>query len=211
MGTIAYLSFLKGNQAAKFERHALLKYSGLSRFDREFADQGLLSAVPAMQRPRFAALFDSAREGDVVYVFAIARLGRDASDVQATVLSLLSKGVVIEVCGLGRMVLGQDASRLLLAVLGQVGDMERQRTAERIQKGRAFSREHQRNSANGGRGKASVGRPIGRTANGGQVTPLEVAQWRRGIQASIRVTAQHFHISESTVKRYCRQAQDDRQ
>jgi putative DNA-invertase from lambdoid prophage Rac len=49
------------------------------------------------------------------------------------------------------------------------------------------------------RGKESLGRPR-------KNSPINVARWRDGNNASISVTATHFGISTATVKRYCAQA-----
>ena len=204
MATIAYLRVSTGDQDVESQRHALLRDSGLAGFDRVYSDEGVSGAVPAMERKGFADLVDYAREGDVVYVAAVDRLGRDAIDVQTTVRNLLTKGVALEVRGLGRMVRGQGVSELILAVLAQVADMERNRIAERTRAGREAARTSLAATGRTHRGKAGLGRPAGRTGNGGNVSPAEVVEWRKASSASISVTAQHFSISESTVKRYCR-------
>lgn len=119
------------------------------------------------------------------------RLGRDALDVQATVRKLLDKGVAVEVQGLGRIARG--VGELILAVLAQVADMERQRIRERTQAGREKARQALATTGRTHRGKASLGRPKAHD-------PQAVAQHG----ASITATAQHFGCSDATVKRACR-------
>lgn len=163
-------------------------------FYKEFSDEGVSGATPAMQRPGFAELFKFSREGDTVHVYAVDRLGRDALDVQATVRALLDKGVAVEVRGLGRIAKG--AGELILAVLAQVADMERQRITERTAAGREKAREALAATGTTHRGKTSLGRPL-------QADPAIVKAWRAEHSASIAQTATHFELSTATVKRYC--------
>ena len=53
------------------------------------------------------------------------------------------------------------------------------------------------------KGKASMGRPVGRLSEGRQVDPVEVVTWRKANKASITATGAKFGLSASTVKRYC--------
>jgi putative DNA-invertase from lambdoid prophage Rac len=94
---------------------------------------------------------------------------------------------------------GKGVGELILAVLAQVADMERNRIAERTAAGRAQAREALTATGKTHRGKASLGRPKERD-------PLEVAAWRLEQGASITETAVHFGLSDATVKRYCAQA-----
>src|ERR1700730_1694163 len=47
------------------------------------------------QGPRLASLLDYAREGDVIVVSGVDRLGRSAPEVMSTVADLLKRGIVI--------------------------------------------------------------------------------------------------------------------
>ena len=130
MNRIAYYRSSTSDQSVESQRSALG-----GGFAREFIDEGISGAVLAGDRPAFSQLLGFVRDGDVVCVYAVDRLGRDALDVQATVRALLDKGVVVEVRGLGQI--GRGAGELILAVLAQVADMERQRIKERCDSGRA--------------------------------------------------------------------------
>lgn len=134
------------------------------------------------------------REGDTVFVYAVDRLGRDAIDVQQTVRTLIDKGVSVHVHGLG--VIAKGVGELILAVLAQVASMERARIVERCEAGRAVARASLAASGKTHRGKLGLGRP---TVNDAEA----VRVWRKENAASIAVTAKHFNISSSTVKRYC--------
>ena len=189
MNRIAYYRSSTADQSVEAQRAALG-----GGFAREFIDEGVSGAVLAADRPAFAQLLGFVRDGDVVCVYAVDRLGRDALDVQATVRALLNKGVVVEVRGLGQI--GRGAGELILAVLAQVADMERQRIKERCDSGRAAAREALRTTGRTHRGKVSLGRPKAASSN-------DVVAWRRANSASISATARQFNISEPTVKRYC--------
>ena len=164
------------------------------RFDREFSDEGVSGATMAADRPGFSNLLKYVREGDTLWVYAVDRLGRDALDVQNTVRQLLMKGVTVEVHGLGQI--GRGTGELILAVLAQVADMERERIRERCESGRHAARASLAITGKTHRGKTSMGRPKACSAE-------EVVSWRRQNAASISGTAKHFGISEPTVKRYC--------
>jgi putative DNA-invertase from lambdoid prophage Rac len=189
MTRIAYYRVSTGDQSIEAQRQALG-----GRFDREFSDEGVSGSVLAANRPGFSALLSYVREGDTVSVFAVDRLGRDALDVQSTVRSLLEKGVTVDVHGLGAI--GRGVGELILAVLAQVADMERQKIRERCDAGRVAARASIEATGRTHRGKESLGRP--KAADGSAV-----AGWRRENRASIKDTAEHFSLSAATVKRYC--------
>jgi putative DNA-invertase from lambdoid prophage Rac len=189
MSQIAYFRVSTSDQSIQSQRSAL---GGV--FDKEFKDEGVSGSIPAAQRPGFAKLLQYVREGDSVHVYAVDRLGRDALDVQHTVRNLIERGVAVDVHGLGRI--GKGVGELILAVLAQVADMERQRIVERTAQGRETARISLAATGKTHRGKTSLGRP--RAAD-----PNAVKGWRLENGASIAGTAEHFGLSTATVKRYC--------
>lgn len=189
MSRIAYFRVSTGGQSIEGQRTAL----GGS-FDEEFEDVGVSGATRALDRPGFSKLFDYIRKGDTFCVSAIDRLGRDALDVQAMVRQLLDKGVTINVLGLGSI--GRGVGELIVAVLAQMADMERNRIKERCDAGREAARAHLKDTGKTHRGKESLGRP--KAANA-----AEVAAWRKENGASIKGTSEHFGLSKATVSRYC--------
>lgn len=186
---IAYYRVSTTDQSIEAQRNAM----GGS-FDQEFSDEGVSGSVMAASRPGFADLLKSVRKGDVVHVYAIDRLGRDALDVQATVRRLLDAGVTLDVHGLGPI--GRGVGELILAVLAQVAEMERRKIIERTADGRAKARKALAETGKTHRGKESLGRPKANDA-------ATVASWRTSNKASIKQTALHFGISPASVKRYC--------
>lgn len=189
MSRIAYYRVSTRDQSIEAQRTAL----GGS-FSKEFTDEGVSGATLAAKRPGFARLLAYIREGDELCVYAIDRLGRDALDVQSTVRALLDRGVTVNVHGLGPI--GRGVGELIVAVLAQVANMERDRIAERCDSGREAAREALRRTGKTHRGKAKFGRDFAGN-------PAEVRQWRQEHGKSIAETAAHFGLSKSTVKRYC--------
>jgi putative DNA-invertase from lambdoid prophage Rac len=189
---IAYYRVSSGDQSIEAQRQALG-----GPFDREFEDVGVSGATRAVDRPGFAKLLQYAREGDTLHVYAIDRLGRDALDVQAMVRRLLEMGVMLEVRGLGTI--GRGVGELIVAVLAQIADMERQRIRERCESGREAARAALRATGRTHKGKLSLGRPKAADAR-------EVVKWRRENAASIRQTCERFGLSKATVARYCAEA-----
>jgi putative DNA-invertase from lambdoid prophage Rac len=164
-------------------------------FDMEFKDEGVSGSIPAAKRPGFAAMLHGLVEGATVFVYAVDRLGRDAIDVQTTVRDLLGRGVSVHVHGLG--LISRGAGELILAVLAQVADMERQRIKERTEAGRQAARDSLARTGLTHKGKSSLGRPSKASAQ-------DVIRWRHAEKASLSKTAAHWGLSVATVKRYCK-------
>lgn len=192
MSRIAYYRVSTNDQAIDSQRNAL----GGS-FDKEFADEGVSGAIMAEDRPGFGELLSYVREGDTVCVTALDRVGRDALNVQSVVRKLIDKGVTVDVLGLGPIGLG--VGELIVAVLAQVADMERQRIKERCDAGRKAAKASLAATGKTHRGKAGLGRPVAGDR-------AAVAQWRKDNRASISTTARQFGLSDATVKRYCASA-----
>lgn len=189
MGRIAYYRVSTGDQSTEAQRLALG-----DGFEKEFADEGISGATLAASRPGFSALLSYVREGDTVHVYALDRLGRDALDVQTTVRRLLGMGVALDIKGLGPV--GRGVGELIVAVLAQIADMERDRIKERCDSGRAAAKVALAATGKTHRGKASLGRP--KTADASAV-----AEWRQDNGATIAETMAHFGVSRATVARYC--------
>ena len=190
MSRIAYYRVSASEQSIESQRAALG-----GGFDKEFQDEGVSGAVPAAERAGFAQLLAYVREGDSIHVYAVDRLGRDALDVQQVVRDLMTRGIAIDIHGLGRIAAG--VGELILAVLAQVADMERKRIRNRTEAGRVAARELLATTGKTQHGKLSLGRPAAANAE-------EVKEWRKANSASIAETAKHFGISTASVNRYCR-------
>ncbi len=193
MAHIAYYRVSDKSQSIASQRAALT--DGIV-FDKEFQDEGVSGGVPAMHRPGFNALLAYIREGDTLHVYAIDRLGRDAIDVQMTIKLLLAKNVTVYVRGLGHIAKG--VGELIVAVLAQVAEMEKNRINERTTEGRKLARATFEATGRTHKGKASLGRRV-------KADAAAVKQWKKDNSETIAGTAKHFQLSESTVKRYCKE------
>lgn len=189
MARISYTRVSTDDQSLEAQRNELH-----GTFDKEFSDLGVSGATPAAKRPGFAAMMAYIREGDDLHVAAVDRLGRDAIDVQQTVRDLLGKGVTLHVGGLGAI--GRGVGELIVAVLAQVAQMERNRILERTRHGREVAKDLLATTGKTQHGATSMGRPV-------KVEPDVIAKWRKDNDASIKDTALHFDVSVATVKRAC--------
>jgi putative DNA-invertase from lambdoid prophage Rac len=191
MSHIAYYRVSTNDQSIASHRAAL---SEEHQIEHEYTDEGVSGTVLAADRPGFSELLKFIRKGDTLHVYAVDRLGRDAIDVQTTIRSLIAQGVTVDIRGLGKI--AQGVGELIIAVLAQVADMERQRIRERTAAGREVARASLAATGKTHKGKISLGRPAAADAEA-------VKAWRKEHSASIRETAEHFQLSDSTVKRYC--------
>lgn len=75
---IAYYRVSTSDQSIDAQRSAMG-----GPFDQEFQDLGVSGAVPAANRPGFAAMLNTLRAGDTVHVYAIGRpFAADAAGVR---------------------------------------------------------------------------------------------------------------------------------
>jgi len=190
MTRVAYFRVSTKDQSIEAQRVALG-----GTFDREFQDDGVSGATPAALRPGFSELLNFVSEGNTVLVSHVDRLGRDAIDVQTTVRKLLDKGVNVDIKGLPIIGRGFGAGDLVIAVLSQVAQMERDRILERCESGRAAARACLEATGKTHRGKASLGRPF-------KANAAAVLAWKSEHTASFAKTSEHFGLSIATVKRY---------
>jgi putative DNA-invertase from lambdoid prophage Rac len=190
MARIAYYRVSTRDQSIESQRSALG-----GPFDKEFSDNGVSGTVAAMERPGFKACADYLREGDTLHVYAVDRLGRDSIDVQTTVRDLRAKGVIVDVHGLGPI--AGDAGELVLTLLAQLAQMERNRIIARTDDGRERAKQSLAATGKTHRGKASLGRPVQHDA--------EAIAARSRELGSIAKAAEELGVSEATVSRARRQ------
>jgi len=192
MSNIAYYRVSTQGQTIDTQRRPFQEVT----MAREFIDLGVSGKTLMSARPQASAMLDFVREGDLLHVYALDRLGRDSIDVQTTVRDLLGSGVRLYVHGIGEIAPGPTGA-LVVALLAQVADMERARINERTSDGKRIAREAFAATGKTHHGKASLG---GRPA---KHDPAEIAVWRKEHGASLTATAQHFRASVATVKRAC--------
>ncbi len=114
--------------------------------DKIFTDK---ASGKDVHRPQLQAMLSHVREGDHVYVHSMDRLSRSLKDLQEVVESLTARGVVVEFCKEslkferpGSSGSGHTAaySKLLLQMLGAVGEFERTLIRERQREGIAIAK-----------------------------------------------------------------------
>jgi len=114
--------------------------------DKIFTDK---ASGKDVHRPQLQAMLSHVREGDHVYVHSMDRLSRSLKDLQEVVESLTARGVAVEFCKEnlrferpGTNSGGHTAaySKLLLQMLGAVGEFERELIRERQREGIAIAK-----------------------------------------------------------------------
>ena len=114
--------------------------------DKIFTDK---ASGKDVHRPQLQALLSHVREGDHVYVHSMDRLSRSLKDLQEVVELLTARGVAVEFCKEnlkferpGNNSGGHTAaySKLLLQMLGAVGEFERTLIRERQREGIAIAK-----------------------------------------------------------------------
>jgi DNA invertase Pin-like site-specific DNA recombinase len=103
--------------------------------DYWFADEGVSGKASAMQRPQFAKMLSQIRDGEVLVVTKLDRLGRDAQDVGGTIKMLAARHIEVIVLQLGKLDLTSAAGKMMLTMLAAVAEMERDLLVERTQSG----------------------------------------------------------------------------
>jgi DNA invertase Pin-like site-specific DNA recombinase len=103
--------------------------------DKVFAEQ--VSSIA--ERGQLEAALDYAREGDVLVVTKLDRLARSIRDLCSIVDRLAAKGVSLRILGMG-LDTATANGRLMLNVLGSVGQFEREVMLERQREGIAKAR-----------------------------------------------------------------------
>ncbi|GAA4214350.1 recombinase family protein [Sphingomonas endophytica] len=143
-------------------------------------------SVAAMERAGFAKLVDRLEDGDVLIVTKLDRLGRNATDVRATVEALAAIGVRVHCLALGGVDLTSAAGKMTMGVLSAVAEFERDLLVERTQAGLSRAK---------AQGKA-LGRP----------STLAPDQQRAVIEgraqgASLGMLAKQYGVSRAAIQR----------
>ena len=152
---------------------------------RVFSDQ--LSGGRATEtRPGFADAVSHLRSGDVLVVVELSRLSRSLSDLMGTVDTLVERGVVVRVLGLGDFDNRSPTSRLLWSILGAVAEVERSLIRERTLSGLEQAK----------RAGVQLGRRPSLDALG-----IRTARSMRASGASVVEVGHALRVSERTIRR----------
>ena len=152
--------------------------------DRVFRDQGV--SGPTSARPGLDACLDHLREGDVLAVWKLDRLGRNTQHVLAVVDALTSRGIGFRSLTEGLHTEGA-MGKAMLTIMAAFAQLERDTMIERTRAGLAAA------AANGRKG----GRPR-------KVDDADAAKARSLREKGINATdiAKMLGVSRATVYRY---------
>lgn len=98
------------------------------------------SGASIKNRPEYALMMRDAREGDLVVVWKLDRLGRNTQEVLATFEELTKKGVQVMVLMNRELDTTTPTGRLMITILAAVAQIEREFTVERTKAGLASAR-----------------------------------------------------------------------
>ena len=165
--------------------------------DKTFVDK---ASGRDRERPQLEKLLDYVREGDVVYVHSLDRLGRNVDDLRALIKELTGQGVEVRIVKQGLTFRPEVAgakdpdstmNNLMLTMLGAFAEFElamiRERQAEGIAKAKAA-------------GRYKGGQP--------KLTDEQAAELvrRKNDGESIAALARAYGVSRQTVYRYVAEA-----
>lgn len=154
--------------------------------EKVFVDHGVSGSTDALAREEFARLFEQLRGGDVLVVWRLDRLSRDARSALAVVEALRERGVALRSLTEGLDFAAGPAGQLLLTLLFALAELERAILIERTNAGLDAAR------ARGVR----LGRPPVMTTSG-----RELAARLRGEGQSLTQIARALGVGKSTVHR----------
>ncbi|MCX5044078.1 recombinase family protein [Aldersonia sp. NBC_00410] len=180
MAVIGYARVSTADQNMKLQVDAL-REAGV---DRVFRDQGVSGSTSA--RPGLDACLDHLREGDVLTVWKLDRLGRNTQHVLAVIDALASRGIGFRSLTEGLHTEG-PMGKAMLTIMAAFAQLERDTMIERTRAGLAAA------AANGRKG----GRPR-------KVDDADAAKARSLRDKGITATdiAKMLGVSRATVYRY---------
>lgn len=164
--------------------------AGFAIQPRHTVVETISGSVPAADRPGFSKLLERLDEGDTVVVTKLDRLGRNTTDVLATVYRLAALGVHVHCLALKGVDLTSASGKLHMTVLAAVSQFERDLLIERTHAGLA-------------RAKAE-GKKLGRRD---ALTSEQKAEIQRKFAAgaTARGLAKEYAVSHPTILKVARQ------
>lgn len=181
----AYCRVSTGEQTTENQIEAF-KARGYNIPATRTVSETISGTVPAMQRPKFAALVEHKLEpGDQLVVLKLDRLGRNNMDIENTVLMLANSGVKVTSLDLPFDDLTTAEGTLMRQIFGAFSEFERARIRERSIEGQNRAR--------------AQGKKIGRPAAAETTAAVQRCK-ASGLSQS--KTASELQLNISTVKRH---------
>lgn len=141
----ARVSTQKDTQKHDRQIKALKEYAKQNSFELdEIIEERISGSVLANNRPEYTQLKAKLRQGDILIVTDLDRLGRDADDTIAEIKSLKAQGVkavVLDIPFLSEWDKAQDDSiynmvtDILITLKAHIAEQEREKTVTRIKQG----------------------------------------------------------------------------
>ncbi|MCL4665538.1 recombinase family protein [Burkholderia pseudomallei] len=158
--------------------------AGFTIQPRHTVTETISGSVPAAERPGFSKLLERLDDGDTLVVTKLDRLGRNTTDVLATVERLAEMGVHVHCLALKGVDLSSASGKLHMTVLAAVSQFERDLLIERTHAGLA-------------RAKAE-GKKLGRKV---ALTPDQKEEIRQKLAAgaTARGLAKEYGVSHPTI------------
>ena len=174
------------------EQHTLQQESALqdAGCERVFVDHGISGAAAA--RPQLERLLEQVRDGDVVVVTKLDRLGRSLFQVFDFVEAIEQRGAGLRSLAESDIDTTTAAGKLVFRVFAVVAEFERDRMRERTMEGLARAR--------------AEGTPLGRPRSLDERSREQLRTLRKE-GASYGALAKTFGIGRSTARKYCQEAQ----
>lgn len=117
------------------ENQKLAAVSAGYSVDYWYADSGVSGSIPAIQRIEFSKMFAEAKQGDVLLVSSVDRIGRNTVDVLNTVDSCQKKGIKVCVLAYGNLDITSDMGRVVLTMAATFAELERSYLISRTKAG----------------------------------------------------------------------------
>ena len=112
-----------------------IKTAGFAIESHRIIEENISGSIAAKKRPGFIKLVERLEDGDVLVVTKLDRLGRNATDVRATVEMLDNSGIRVHCLALGGVDLTSPAGKMTMQVIAAVAEFERDLLIERTQSG----------------------------------------------------------------------------
>lgn len=158
--------------------------AGFTIQPRHTVTETISGSVPAAERPGFSKLLERLDDGDTLVVTKLDRLGRNTTDVLATVERLAQMGVHVHCLALKGVDLTSASGKLHMTVLAAVSQFERDLLIERTHAGLARAR--------------AEGKKLGRKDALTQDQKAEIRQ-KLAAGATARGLAKEYAVSHPTV------------
>ena len=131
----AYIRVSTTGQTTDNQRQAILAQG--HKPDHWHTEEGVSGTIPALQRPAFAAMQASVKEGDVVIVTMIDRLGRDAEDILHTINRFKDRKISLRITQFDGVDVTSSTGKMICTVMSGMAELERNILAERTKAGLA--------------------------------------------------------------------------